>query len=763
MGEHVGSPLHIARRGEPACSPLNLYKTGFHVKVFACLLREKLFCEHSLGGGVLNLPPNAQIQKWLQLQFNTPVNIPFWSFFRTFPSLIDFMLLTSLLFFGGIAAGVSLSKQILQKNVKKTSSKKAILEIPKKAQQNLFKVSEHKDVNEIQAEKEINGYLVTSSTSLVLTTLGALIYPALTIVSIPFLIYSSGYILKKTYETLIKEHRIGAAIIDSIVSIGFMLAGYFFATALWYTLYYYSRKLLRKTEDHSRKNLVNIFGKQPHFVWIISDNVELEIPFSQLKINDIVVINAGETIPIDGVIHSGVANIDQHILTGESQPIEKGIGETVFAGTVMLEGQIQIRVEKTGQETVAAQIGKILDKTADFKASMQSYGERIIDKGALPTLAISAITWPILGTMSALATVNAGFGYHMRITAPLSMLNFLTIASKSGILIKDGRSLELLSQVDTVVFDKTGTLTEEQLHVGKIHCCADIEENELLTYAAAAEYKQTHPIALAILAEAKQRQLSVGLVIQSKYEISYGIQVSLDSKLIRVGSVRFMEMEGISIPPEMNILQEETHEQGYSLVFVALNDQLAGAIELYPTIRPEAKQIIVQLKQRGLSMYIISGDHEQPTRKLAQKLGINNYFSETLPEDKANLIEKLQQKGKVVCFVGDGINDSIALKKSQVSISLRGASTVATDTADIILMDSHLNQLDHLFEIAKEFNTNMKNNLNLSIIPGFICWGSVFFLHFGIVTTILLYDAGLLLGVWNAMSPSVKKEYKDNQ
>ncbi|MDM8568134.1 HAD-IC family P-type ATPase, partial [Thiotrichales bacterium HSG1] len=374
---------------------------------------------------------------------------------------------------------------------------------------------------------------------------------------------------------------------------------------------------------------------------------------------------------------------------------------------------------------------------------------------------VSAVTLPILGVMSALATLNAGFGYQMRITAPLSMLNFLTIASKSGVLIKDGRSLELLSQVDTVVFDKTGTLTEEQPHVGKVHCCIDIEENELLTYAAAAEYKQTHPIALAILSETKQRKLNITSVTQAKYEVGYGIKVLVKAKIIRVGSIRFMKMEGIPIPLEMKALQEETHEQGHSLVFVALNDQLAGAIELYPTIRPEAKQIIAQLKQRGLSMYIISGDHEQPTQKLAQKLGIDNYFAETLPEDKANLIEQLQQEGKVVCFVGDGINDSIALKKSQVSISLRGASTVATDTAAIILMDSHLNQLDHLFDIAQEFKINMRNNLNLSIIPGFICLGGVFFLNFGIVTTILLYDAGLLVGVWNAMSLTPAVRYSD--
>jgi len=668
----------------------------------------------------------------------------------------DFMLLTSMILFGGgITAGVSLYKRI--QHVKTNLATKAVLKKPKKEPKNLSKVDEHKERNDIKAEKEINRYLAVSSTSLVLTTLGALAYSPLIIFSIPLLIYAGIYRLKKAYHTIVKEHKITAALVDSIAIIGMMITGNYFATALLLTFFYYSRKLLRKTEDHSRKHLVNIFGKQPRSVWVISDGIELEIPFSQLKINDIVVINAGETIPIDGVIHSGVANIDQHILTGESQPIEKRVDETVFAGTVVLEGQIYIRVEKTGKETAAAQIGLILDNTADFKASMQSYGERIIDKGALPTLAVSVVTLPILGAMSALAALNTGFGYQMRITAPLSMLNFLTTASKNGILIKDGRSLELLSQVDTVVFDKTGTLTKEQPHVGKIHCCGDIEENELLTYAATAEYKQTHPIALAILTEVKLRRLNVVPITQAKYEVGYGIKVSVETKVIRVGSVRFMEMEGIPIPLEMNILQEERLEQGHSLVFIALNDQLAGAIELYPTIRPEAKQIVAKLKQRGLSVYIISGDHEQPTQNLAQKLGIENYFAETLPEDKANLIAQLQQEGKVVCFVGDGINDSIALKKSQVSISLRGASTVATDTASIILMDSHLNQLDHLFEIAQKFKMNMINNLNLSIIPGLICWGGVFFLNFGIVTTIILYEASLLAGVWNAMSPSLKK------
>ena len=276
---------------------------------------------------------------------------------------------------------------------------------------------------------------------------------------------------------------------------------------------------------------------------------------------------------------------------------------------------------------------------------------------------------------------------------PISVLNFLQMTSQEGILIKDGRALELLSEVDTIVFDKTGTLTEEQPHVGAIYTCHSINENELLTYAAAAEYKQTHPIARAIQQEALNRELRLPEIEKTTYEIGYGLKVRLNEKVVLVGSKRFMEMSEITIPSEINAIQQQCNEHGYSLVYVALDGQLAGAIELHATIRPEAKHIISELRQRGFEIYIISGDHEKPTKKLAQEVGIEHYFAETLHENKATLIEALQKEGKAVCFVGDGINDSIALKKANVSVSLRGASTIATDTAQIVLMNENLTQL----------------------------------------------------------------------
>jgi len=258
----------------------------------------------------------------------------------------------------------------------------------------------------------------------------------------------------------------------------------------------------------------------------------------------------------------------------------------------------------------------------------------------------------------------------------------------------------------------------------------------LTKHAAAAEYKQSHPIARAILTAANDRTLNLPEIDESQYEIGYGIKVKITDQLIRVGSIRFMEMEGIAIPAEITALQRSSHEQGYS-----------GMLELHPTIRPEAKQIIRQLRRRHLSIYIISGDQEHPTKQLAEKLGIDHYFANTLPQDKAQLIEQLQKEGKSICFVGDGINDSIALKKAKVSISLRGASTAATDTALVILMDKTLTKLDHLFKLAQHFDTNQKNGLATTFVPGVLCVGGIFFLHFGIFNAMMFNNISIIAGI----------------
>lgn len=606
---------------------------------------------------------------------------------------------------------------------------------------------------------QANRQLAVVSVSTALTGMGKLFFPPLIPLGLTGLVYPYSGILKRAYNGLVKERKVKMEVMGSILLPGMILTGYHFTSCFAIWIYYISTKLLNKIEDNTRQNLVGIFENQPRSVWIVRDGIEVEIPFDSLQTGHIATVSAGETIPADGVIAEGIASIDQHILTGESQPLEKGSGEPVFASTVVLAGRILIQVEKSGKDTVVANIADMLNRTVDFKTAIQSKGERVADQMVLPTLALSAVALPITGPVGALAVLNSYIAGDIRITAPLSTLSFLKAASQNGILIKDGRALELLVKADTVVFDKTGTLTLEQPHVHKIHSCNGYNETDILTFAAMAENRQTHPIARAILEKADEYDIRPDDIDDAKYEVGYGIKVRIANTLVRVGSARFMEMENIDISEKISSLMHHCHDSGHSIVMVAKDDHLAGAIELHATVRPEIRDIVSRLRKRGKSMYIITGDHEKPARMLAEDLGIENYFAETFPEQKARIVEDLQKQGKTVCFIGDGINDSVAMKKAHISVSLRGASTVATDTANIILMDGTLAHLDRLFELAEDFDKNINVALTTAVVPGIINIGSVFLFHTGIYFAIMLYYLSLPAGLANSFLPLLK--YKE--
>ncbi|OQY54166.1 MAG: hypothetical protein DRR08_25385 [Candidatus Parabeggiatoa sp. nov. 2] len=488
--------------------------------------------------------------------------------------------------------------------------------------------------------------------------------------------------------------------------------------------------------------------------WVLKDNVEIEVAIEELQVNDIVVVNTGEVIPIDGIITQGIAMIDQHALTGESQPAEKVVGEQVFASTVIITGKISIKVEKAGNDTIFSKVLQILNHSINSKTHLQSLGEKWADQAALPFLGLSALTLGLLGSYSTLVVLSSTFGYRIRILAPLGTLNHLNLAYQKGILVKEGRALENLTQVDTFLFDKTGTLTMEQPEVGRIISCGDYDENDILIYAAAAERKVAHPLAKAILKKAEEFKLILPDIEDSKYQMGYGIMVSFNNKVIRVGSSRFMSMEGIVLPEKIKKAMAHSHLQGYSIIMVAVNQNLVGAIELQSVVRPEVKQLIAGLRQRGIKhIAIVSGDQKQPTQQLAKQLGMDSYYSEVLPQDKAKIVEQLQKEGKSVCFVGDGINDVIAMKKADVSISLSGASSIATDIAQVIFMDGTLSHLTWLFDISTNLETNLRNSLIITMIPAAMGVSGAFLINMKVLSVILLKNGFFMFGIGNAMLP----------
>ena len=612
-----------------------------------------------------------------------------------------------------------------------------------------------------KTDKSPEHHLKISYASLGVSTIRQFFYSSPLIVSLnlALYIYNSVSHMKEAENTLLKGQKLSGQVLDTIVIIAAIATNQYFAASFMEMVYYLSDKIKAKTQDKSKDMLMNVFEQQPRNVWVLKDNAEVEVPLESVHIHDIVVVNTGEVVPVDGSIIKGMATIDQHALTGESQPVEKGIGEQVFAATTVITGQIQIQVKKAGLETTISKIGQILNRTTDFKTTAQLKAEQWADEGAWPQLGITGLALLVIGPVGATAVLNTNFGYRIKLSGSLGTLNYLSLASHHSILIKDGRSLESLTTIDTILFDKTGTLTQEQPEVGKIVTCESYEVDDLLIYAAAAECKLAHPIAKAIVQKAKNSNLSLPNIEDSNYQIGYGITVTIKNQVIKVGSLRFMTMEGIAIPETIKKAMDSSYEQGHSLVMVAINDKIKGAIEIQPALRPEIKSMISGLRQRGIKyLAIVSGDHKQPTQKLAKELGMDNYFYDILPENKANIVEKLQQEGKSVCFIGDGVNDAVAMKKANVSISLRGATSIATDLAQVVFMDGSLSHLGKLFDIANDLDRQLRKSLLISLIPLPINFIGIFFLHFSLLSTIVINQTSFWSGIGDAMRPLKKIE-----
>lgn len=600
-----------------------------------------------------------------------------------------------------------------------------------------------------------------SSLSITLVSTGALLFRPLVSLGAMGTSFNLIPIWANAYRSLTKDRRVNVAVIDAVAVSGLLLSGHYLVAAFADWLYYAGLKLTTTLRDRAQEKITHAFGAMPSEAWIIADGMERRVPIETLEAGSRVAVYAGESMPVDGIIVEGCAAIDQRALTGESQPAEKGVGEPVFASTLVLSGRIVVRTLQSGQSTVIAQIQEVLDNTSSFKSAQQSRGEALADQLALPTLALSAVALPITGGMGALAVLYSYIGDSMRVVGPVSTLNYLRIASERNVLIKDGRALERLRKVDAVVFDKTGTLTEDELGVGELHVFGDISEEALLRLAAAAEARQSHPIARAILRAADERNLDLPAIEEASYQLGFGIMVELAGHRVRVGSGRFMAMEGIEVSRAAKETLDLSQESGHSLVMVAIDDEVVGAIELQPAIRPEAQEVVAFLRERGIATYIISGDHDVPTRRMANRLGIQRYFADVLPEDKARLVEELQQQGGVVCFIGDGVNDSIALKQADVSVSLQGASAIATDTAQILLMDQSLAQLPGLLDLAKELNLNQNTGFMVTVAPGVVTVSGVFLFHAGVIAAGALYMVGLAGGLGNSMLPLLRSRLTD--
>ena len=637
------------------------------------------------------------------------------------------MILTNLT----ILAGVYLTKRFLEvfNNDKPTSSMVI-------ADEAVVSSKEHQDLTKI------------SGASVLMVSAGYFAYPPLTLINVGVISYTTVPILQRTIKTLYHDKKITNDGYSALISILTLGTGNYCAASVHNLIYHASGYLVDQSRESSTHSAANAYQKTPDKVWIVTGSVEREILLDELAEGDIIIVTTGEVIPVDGVISTGIALVDQQAMTGEANPVEKGSGDEVMASTIVLSGRIGIISIESGHTTRINKLNELLQKTHDYKTQLQLKGEAWSDRVAFPMIACSSAIVPFFGITPALALLFSAPCNTVR-----SMLSVQTSAhmqwiTERGVLIKDGSVLEELPHIDTILFDKTGTLTEAQPEVAAIIPSADLDERTLLRLAATAEQRQEHPIARAIVNKAHQLQLTLPEVEESQYDLGLGVSATSDGQFIQVGSQRFVQeaSDNFELPDDIETAMHKA--TNHTFIFIAINGVIKGAIELYPRIRQEIPELITTLRQREFkSLTIVSGDLQTPTEKLANTLNMDAAYGEVLPHDKAALVRKLQTQGRRVCFVGDGINDAIAMKQANVSVSLNSASNITRDIAQIVMLNDTLAPLDSLFDMAAGLNKELSHSLYFWIGFGAVNAAAVPLLAFGPLQSSLFYGASYLVGL----------------
>lgn len=581
---------------------------------------------------------------------------------------------------------------------------------------------------------------VTAATTLLVPQLRALGGVAVLTAGIPM--------MRRARQRLVEERRVGAELIDTIGLTAAIAARDFMSSAVVFLLYSGIRKLGLDTERAVEASVAELLERRDETVWLERDGLEVRVALASLGVGDVVVVDAGAPIPVDGVVVRGSGVVDPQIVTGESRPLARGVGDEVLAASMVRAGRLHVRVVTTGQAALAAERTGVQRRSADFTDALAARGQEIADGIAPSTLALAVLACPWVGPQGSAALLDAGFLDSMRLFIPLSALTYLRRTIAAGVLVKDGRALQLLPAVDTIVFDKTGTLTLGELRVGAVRPVRGVGADDLIGIAAAAEHRQSHPIARAIVEAARRRGIDVPLVDETAVELGHGLTARLGRREIHVGSRRFMAARGVHVDDDA---PDDRRLRIASLVYVAVDDALLGTLELEPTVRADVEPIFAELRARGVALHLVSGDQDAPTRALARALGFDHHLADARPADKARLVDDLQARGRTVCFVGDGINDCLALHRAAVGISMHGASSSAIDSAHVVVDD--LAALPALFTAAAELQRGVDRVGVALSVPSALGVAGVLFAGYGVRAMTMLRSASMLAGLAVTMWP----------
>ena len=517
-------------------------------------------------------------------------------------------------------------------------------------------------------------------------------------------IYVMGYALNNSDMNTVMEYSMNL---------------YFESAGTIITLILLGKLLEARTKGQTSSAIKKLIGLQPKKAKIIENGLEKEVLIENIKVGDIIVVKPGEKIAVDGKIVNGNTSVDESMITGESIPVSKNIGDKVIGGSINKNGSIQFEATEIGKDTVLSQIIKLVEEAQGSKAPISRMADIVAGYFVPIVIMIATITgivWFISGSgLTAALTffisvLVIACPCALGLATPTSIMVGTGKGAENGILIKSGEALETAHKIKTVVLDKTGTITKGKPVLTDLKVYNSFNENEILQLAASAENNSEHPLAEAIVNGAKERNIEFKQYDKFRAMPGYGIRATIDEKEIQIGNRKLMASRKISTEAaekDYEILSNE----GKTPMFISVNNELAGLIAVADVVKETSKEAVEKMHKLGLKVIMLTGDNEKTAKYIAKEVGIDRVIAEILPFQKSEEVKKLQEAGEFVAMVGDGINDSPALAQANVGIAIGSGTDVAIESADIVLIRNDLNDVAGAIALSKATITNIKENL----------------------------------------------------
>lgn len=520
-------------------------------------------------------------------------------------------------------------------------------------------------------------------------------------------------------------------------------------------LFLFGSYLEARTLEKTRSSLKKLIDMAPQEAVVLRQGKNITIPVEGVEVGDRVIIRPGGKIPVDGSIVHGKASINEAAITGESVPVSKTVNDKVFSGTIVDNGYIEIIAEKVGEDTTFSKIIELVEEAQETK----SKAERFLDKFSniytpaivLLSVIVYAITKNLHLSITFLVVACPG---ALVIGAPVSNVAGIGNGARNGVLIKGGEVMDILSKVDAMVFDKTGTLTKGKPEVTDIKTFNNWDANQVLKLVAEAETISEHHLGQTIIKEAKNRGIDLTeQSIEGEVIKGNGICAKFDGHELIVGNRKLMKSKDIEISRDVDEYAVNREKAGNTAVFAAIDGRIAAIFSIADQIRSDAFEALVELRKNGIKKIVmLTGDNRHTAEKVANELGIDEFYAELLPEDKVEFIKKLKSEGHTVAMAGDGINDAPAIATADIGLAMGESGTdVSMETADMVLMADKLSQLSHAYALAKATTRNVKQNTLLAVAVVFALLAGVLTRNIHLASGMFIHEASILMVIFNAM------------